>query len=141
LPQIFSYSKVLYMAARQSMTFRLSGDLVRSLRELPNQTAFVETALREAFGKLCPLCHGTGEAPGVHLAVSNFKQSPGARLDRTAAAQLKALVRLGRQLLATELALDSTSESDSLGFRLARADEVLLAGRIPRGERPLKLTH
>ena len=123
------------------MTFRLPRDLVRSLRELPNQTGFVETALREALGKLCPLCHGTGEAPGVHLAVSNFKRTPGQRPDRTTAAQLKALVRLGRQLLATELALDSTSESDSLGFRLARADEVLLAGRIARGERELELTH
>ncbi len=123
------------------MTFRLSAELARSLRELPNQTAFVESTLREALGRVCPLCHGTGEAPGVHLAVSNFKQTPGQRLDRTSAAQLKALVRLGRQLLATELALDSTSQSDSLGFRLARADEVLLSGRIPRGESSLKLTH
>ncbi len=132
---------MLYMADRQPVTFRLPQDLVRSLRELTNQTSFVETALREALGKLCPLCHGSGEAPGVHLAVSNFKWTPGSRPDRVAAAHLKALVRLGRQVLATELALDPTSESDSLGFRLAREDKVLLTGRIPRRESSLELSH
>jgi hypothetical protein len=77
----------------------------------------------------------------VHLAVSNFKGLPGPRLDRSTAAQLKALVRLGRQLLATELALEPSSEGDDLGFRLAREHEVLLAGRIPLGGASVKLTH
>jgi hypothetical protein len=123
------------------MTFRLPADVARALRDLPNQTTFVELALREALGRLCPMCHGTGEAPGVHLAISNFKGLPGHRLDRSTAAQLKALVRLGRQLLATELALEPTTEGEDLGFRLARADEVLLSGRIPFGGSAVKLTH
>jgi hypothetical protein len=133
---------MLYVGiTKQRMTFRMSGDLARALRDLPNQTAFVELALREALGRLCPMCHGTGEAPGVHLAISNFKRIPGHRLDRATAAQLKALVRLGRQLLATELALEPSTEGDDLGFRLAREDEVLLSGRIPFGGSAVKLTH
>jgi hypothetical protein len=133
---------MLYMAdAKHRVTFRLTADLARALRDLPNQTAFVELALRDALGRLCPTCHGTGEAPGVHLSVSNLKGLPGHRLDRSTAAQLKALVRLGRQLLATELALEASSETADLGFRLAREDEVLLAGRLPLGGAPVKLTH
>jgi len=133
---------MLYVSApKHRMTFRISPDLARALRDLPNQTAFVELALRDALGRLCPTCHGTGEAPGVHLAISNFKGLPGARLDRATAAQLKALVRLGRQLLATELALEPSLEGDDLGFRLAREDEVLLSGRISFGGSPVKLTH
>jgi hypothetical protein len=127
---------------KQRMTFRVAPDLAQALRELPNQTAFVEQTLREALGRLCPLCHGTGEAPGVHLEVSNFKRLPVRRLDRAAAAQLKALVRLGRQLLATDLEIVASREGSSdLDFRLAREDEVLLAGRIPRGHQGPELTH
>ncbi len=132
---------MLYVSAKHRMTFRLAPDLARAVRDLPNQTAFVELALRDALGRLCPTCHGTGEAVGVHLAISNFKGLPGPRLDRSTALQLKALVRLGRQLLATELALEPSSEGDDLGFRLAREQEVLLAGRIPFGGAPVKLTH
>ena len=126
---------------KSRMTFRLPADVATALRELPNQTAFVEQTLREALGRLCPLCHGTGEAPGVHLEVSNFKLLPVRRLDRASAAQLKALVRLGRQLLATELELVASTDGSDLDFRLAREDEVLLAGRIPRGHRGPELTH
>ncbi len=126
---------------KRRMTFRLTGDLAATLRQLPNQTAFVEHALREAVDRVCPVCHGTGEPPDVHLQVSNFKTLPVARLDRSAAAQLKALVRLGRELLATELQLEVSRGDKELGFRLAREDQLLLTGTIPRGERDLKLTH
>ncbi len=122
------------------MTFRLSPELAQALRQLPNQTAFAESALREALGRVCPLCHGKGETAEVHLAVSNFKHLPIRRLDRESAAQLKALVRLGRQLLATELELEASSAGE-LDFRLAREDELLLAGRIPRGAQGPKLSH
>jgi hypothetical protein len=122
------------------MTFRVAPELAEALRQLPNQTAFVESVLQEALGRLCPLCHGSGEAPDVHLSISDLKQLPGQRLDRTSAAQLKALVRLGRQLLATQLDLEASREESGLGFRLAREDQVLLAGRIPRGSE-IKLTH
>lgn len=123
------------------MSFRLEPELARALRDLPNQTAFVEQVLREALGRLCPLCHGTGAPPEVHLEVSNFKGLPVERLDRASAAQLKALVRLGRQLLATDLELEVAPEGAGLGFRLAREDEVLLAGRIPRDQSGPRLTH
>ncbi len=126
---------------KQRMTFRVAPDLADALRELPNQTAFVEQTLRDALGRLCPLCHGTGEAPGVHLEVSDFKRLHVRRLDRAAAAQLKALVRLGRQLLATDLEIVASREDSDLDFRLAREDEVLLAGRIPRGHEGTELTH
>ena len=122
------------------MTFRLPGELAAALRHLPNQTAFVEATLREAVGRLCPACHGSGEAVGSHLSVSNLRGLPG-RLDRETAAQLKALVRLGRELLATQLDLEATSETAGLGFRLARDNEVLLAGRIAEGPGNIKLTH
>ncbi len=117
---------------RQRVTFRLESELVAALRQLPNQTAFVQRVLREALGRVCPLCDGTGEVPGVHLEVSDLKNVRHPRLDRTAAAQLKALVRLGRQLMATELNLEA-GDGEQLGFRLARDDQLLLTGRIPRG--------
>ena len=106
-----------------------------------NQTAFVESALRDALGRLCPVCAGSGEVPDVHLAVSNLKKLAGRRLDRVTAAQLKALVRLGRQLLATDLELGPSAEDGELEFRLARSNELLLAGRIPRGHSELTLAH
>lgn len=123
------------------MTFRLPPDLAAALRQLPNQTTFVESVLREALGRVCPLCHGTGETPGARLNVSDLKQLPTGRLDRETAVQLKTLVRLGRALLATQLELQASAEEAGLGFRLERDDEVLLAGRIPPGQRGLKLAH
>ena len=115
--------------------------MVDALRQLPNQTAFVGRVLHEALGRVCPLCHGTGETSGVHLNVSNLKGLPTPRLDRSAAAQLKALVRLGRELMATELALEVQREGDQLVFRLAREDQLLLTGRIPRGSPEVTLAN
>ncbi len=66
------------------------------------------------------------------MTVSDLKGLPGRRLDRAAASQLKALVRLGRELMATDLELEATRGGDQLGFKLARQDELLLTGRIPR---------
>ncbi len=126
--------------SKQRATFRLEPELAAALRQLPNQTAFVESALREALGRLCPLCQGTGHASGVHLNVSNFKGLPIRRLDRSTAAQLKILVHLGRQLLATQLKLEACEE-EGLAFELAREDQLLLSGEIPRGKREVRLTH
>ena len=137
------YSKVLYTMAhaanKQRVTYRLDPELVAALKYLPNQTAFVERTLREALSQVCPLCHGTGEAGGVHLIVSDLKRSPIGRLDRAAAARLRALVRLGRELLATELALEPADRPSELAFRLAREDQTLLTGRIPCGATELEL--
>ena len=126
---------------KQRVTFRVDPELATALRRLPNQTAFVERVLREALGRVCPLCEGTGEVPGVHLSVSNFKDLPIRRLDRSAAAQLKALVRVGRALMATELKLQADSGGSCLGFRLAREDQQLLAGTIPGGGTQVSLKH
>lgn len=135
--------------AKARVTFRLPADVVWALRRLPNQTAVVEQALREHLDKLCPLCHGTGRSPGGQLAISDFKHDALGRLDREAAQQLKALVRLGRELLATELRLELSSgtetgavERDSdLSFRLARDQEMLLTGRISRDSARRLLLH
>ena len=156
------YSRMLYIVSRKSLqitpgsaaapavasgagtrtrfTFRLGSEVADALRQLPNQTAFVERTLREALGQLCPLCHGSGEAPGVHLSVSDLKRQ--VRLDRSAAAQLRALVRLGRQLLATQLELNASADNESgLLFRLAREDQLLLSGIIPSGQSEVALKH
>ncbi|MBW2279380.1 MAG: hypothetical protein JRG76_12805 [Deltaproteobacteria bacterium] len=126
-------------ANKQRVTYRLEPELAAALKQLPNQTAFVERTLREALAQVCPLCHGTGEATGVHLTVSDLKRSPIGRLDRAAAARLRALVRLGRQLLATDLALEPAAGESELVFRLEREDQILLTGRIPCGPADLEL--
>ena len=126
---------------KQRATFRIDPELVALLRRLPNQTAFVERILREALGRVCPMCEGTGEVPGVHLSVSNFKDLPVRRLDRTRAAQLKTLVRLGRELMATDLQLAALPGEGQLGFRLARQGEDLLVGTIPGDTDEVRLAH
>src|SRR4029078_7171031 len=95
------YSNMLYMKTR--VTFRVAKDLARSLRDLPNQTAFVEEALRSALGRTCPTCEGAGGARWASVAVSDFRQRALPRLDRDGAVQLKSLVRLSRQLAARQL--------------------------------------
>jgi hypothetical protein len=62
--------------------------------------------------------------PGIHLTVSNLRNL--VRPDRRAAAKLKSLVHLGRELLATELALKASSDALRLDFRLAREGHELL---------------
>jgi len=123
------------------VTFRVDPELASALREMPNQTAFVERVLRDALGRTCPLCAGSGEVPDVHLAVSDLKRLGVPRLDRTAAAQLKALVRLGRELLATGLDLEPADDSARLSFRLTRANQTLLSGTLPRGDSPVQVKH
>ena len=49
--------------------------------------------------------------------------------------------RLGRQLLATNLELEPSRDDGELEFRLARANELLLQGRIRAGNREVALTH
>ena len=127
--------------AKQRVTFRIDPELSAALRQVPNQSQFVERVLREALARVCPLCDGLGEVRDVHLAVSNLKKLAVGRLDRVRAAQLKDLVRLGRQLLATNLELEASQDGGELDFKLARANELLLQGRIRRGEREVALTH
>jgi hypothetical protein len=131
---------MLRYRVRTRTTYRLPADLAEALRRLPNQTTFVERALREALGHVCPVCHGTGLTAGGALAVSDLKAERIGRLDRVTAAQLRSLVRLGRQLLATELALAAASDNE-LEFRLARDDQLLLSGRIARGRQEVRFPH
>jgi hypothetical protein len=140
------YSNLLYIVSRRSrtkqrVTFRIDPELHEALRQLPNQSQFVEQVLREALARVCPLCDGRGEVRDVHLAVSNLKKLAVGRLDRVGAAQLRDLVRLGRQLLATNLELGRSRDDGELEFRLARANELLLQGRIRAGNREVDLTH
>jgi hypothetical protein len=112
---------------KDRVTFRMPRDLTAALRRLPNQTAFVERVLRESLAHLCPLCQGSGQAPGVALSVSDFKTLQIRRIGRPAAAQLKSLVRLGRELQATALELLVSDDPQ--------------AGSIALGEPRLRLPH
>src|SRR5262245_46727394 len=132
------YSTMLYMS-RVRVTFRLEPELARSLRGLPNQTRFVEEALKQALGELCPLCGGLGRLVGGSLRISDFRASSLPRLERPAAAQLKELIRFGRRSLATDLELDARSAEGDLGFRLARDEETLLSGRLSPSDGALRL--
>jgi hypothetical protein len=122
------YSNMLYMKTR--VTFRVAKDLARSLRDLPNQTAFVESALRGALGKTCPACDGAGRTRWTSVVVSDFKQSRLPRLDREGAVQLKSLVRLAREMAASRLALAPRREAPGFEFALERGRAVLLRGSL-----------
>src|SRR5262245_5354661 len=114
LTAVFMYSIMLYMKTR--VTFRVASDLADALRDLPNQTAFVEQALRSALGRTCPACDGRGRVQWESVKVSDFKRAALPRLDREAAMQLKGLVRLARELAASRLDLDKSSEPRGLAF-------------------------
>jgi hypothetical protein len=42
------------------ITFKVDGDLWRAIKDLPNRSEFIRTALLAAVGSMCPLCNGTG---------------------------------------------------------------------------------
>ena len=42
------------------ITFKVDGDLWRSIKDIPNRSEFIRTALLAALGSICPLCNGTG---------------------------------------------------------------------------------
>lgn len=131
------YSIMLYMKTR--VTFRLPEDLAEELKELPNQTHFVEVALRDALGVRCPWCAGSGRVSRAKLTVSNFRRHTLPPLNRRAALELKQLIQIARQLRASRLELSLgragrfvadplPPTSLPLGYVLTRGDEVLLTG-------------
>jgi hypothetical protein len=125
------YSKMLYMKRserRHRVTFRVAGELAARLRKLPNQTVFVEEAIREALGQTCPACRGRGRVPTA-LRVSDFREAELPRIGRSLALQLQQVVRMGRRMCATDLRLADTGEA-GLAFQLARREELLFSGRI-----------
>ena len=102
---------MLYMKQRvdrtHRVTFRIEPALVERLRSLPNQTEFVEAAIRDALARTCPLCGGKGRLADSRLRVSDFRTAKLPRLDRAAALKLREIVRFGRRMAATRLSLES----------------------------------
>jgi hypothetical protein len=124
---------MLYMKTR--VTFRVAAELAKRLRELPNQTQFVETALGNALGVACPTCAGSGRVSGAALRVPNFRDASLPRLDRETALELQAVVRLARRLAATDVELGT--HDDGLRFSVLRDDALLLQGRVSAGSTSL----
>lgn len=131
------------LSQKTRVTFRVDSEIAQALRELPNQTRFVEEAIREALGRTCPTCQGSGWRPAGQLSISDFKEASLPPLNRTAARQLREIVRLGKQLLATELNLqvEEIDTGHELSYRLSRADEVLLTGWLRRTRPDTEQTH
>ena len=117
---------MLYMKTR--VTFRVAEDLAEALRHLPNQTQFVEQALREALRAECPACGGTGRVSIRRVQVSNFREAALPLLQRETALQLKSIVELGRRSAATNVELRRAR--GGMSFVLARGSEVLLRGTL-----------
>ena len=111
------------------VTFRVAEDLADALRELPNQTQFVESALRAALGRTCPTCEGKGRVASRELSVTSFRDARLPALDRSRALELRRLVRLARQVAATDLTLAKRRDR-SLAYVLVRDDAVLLEGTL-----------
>ncbi|MEM7392175.1 MAG: hypothetical protein AAF492_07475 [Verrucomicrobiota bacterium] len=112
------------------MTFRVAEELADALRELPNQTHFVESVLRDALGLTCPVCGGEGRIPTTPVRLPNFKSAALPSLDRETALQLRALVRLARQLAATNIDLLNNRDGGGLGFAVRRQNHVLMVGEV-----------
>jgi hypothetical protein len=112
------------------VTFRIGADLAESLRTLPNQTAFVEEALRSALGRTCPACDGMGRVQWKSVSVSDFKRASLPRLDHDGAIQLKGLVRLARELAASKIDLGKSEGTPGFDFALKRGDSVLMRGTL-----------
>jgi hypothetical protein len=123
------YSIMLYMKTR--VTFRVAEDLAETLRALPNQTAFVESALREALRDKCPACGGTGRASAGGLRVSNLRSQSLGVLGRDAALQLKNVVALARHASATAVRLEKKRTNADISFVVVRGETVLTRGTLP----------
>ncbi len=127
------YSNMLYMKTR--VTFRVAEDLADALKELPNQTHFVEQALRVALGRTCPLCDGTGRIARAGVRVSNLRRAGLAPLTRSAALQLKQVVAIASELAASSVDLSAGDEPDALRFVVRRGSQTLLSGKLSSAER------
>jgi hypothetical protein len=120
------YSILLHMKTR--VTFRIDDGLAATLRELPNQTKFVEDALREALGRTCPVCVGSGRLPLRSLSVTNVREGGIERLTREEAQQLQRVFRLGQEVAATRI--DLRRQGTRVTFTMKRAAFELLDGTL-----------
>jgi hypothetical protein len=118
------YSRMLYMKTR--VTFRVETDLADALRDLPNQTRFVEDALRDALGRTCPACHGSGRQPLRRIGVSNVRAQGIRRLSRDEALQLQKVFRLGQEVAATRI--DLARLGRRVSYTMRRETTELLNG-------------
>jgi hypothetical protein len=121
---------MLYMKTR--VTFRISPDLADALRELPNQTTFVEDALRSALGRRCPVCAGLGRIAMRRLQVANVRDSGIERLTRAQAQELQQVFRLGQQVAATHIDLEA--RAGRVRFTMLRDGGNVLAGTLDQQE-------
>jgi hypothetical protein len=120
------YSIVLYMKTR--VTFRIDDDLAATLRELPNQTSFVEDTLREALGRTCPVCAGNGRLPLRSLSVTNVRDGGIKHLTREEAQHLQRVFRLGQEVAATRIELRRRGRH--VTFAMKRERRELLEGTL-----------
>lgn len=120
------YSIMLYMKTR--VTFRIADDLAETLRFLPNQTKFVEDALRDALGCACPSCDGTGRIPMRPLHVTNIREAGLRQLTREEALQLQRVFRMARAVAATGIHLKRRGEE--VLFTMARGNAELINGTL-----------
>ena len=124
------YSIMLYMKTR--VTFRIQPDLAHALRDLPNQTTFVEEALRSALGRTCPVCSGHGRLAMRRLRVTNVRDSGISRLTRHQAQELQKVFRLGQQVAATHIDLEK--RGTRVRFTMTRDGGSLISGMLERQE-------
>lgn len=45
---------------REIITFKVDGDLLEAIKDIPNRSEFIRMAIISALGVLCPLCNGSG---------------------------------------------------------------------------------
>jgi hypothetical protein len=49
------------MKKKQSIiTFKVDHDLLQLVKDMPNRSQFIRSAIIAAFGSVCPLCNGSG---------------------------------------------------------------------------------
>ena len=45
---------------QEIITFKVGGDLLEAIKDIPNRSEFIRGAIIAALGVLCPLCNGSG---------------------------------------------------------------------------------
>jgi hypothetical protein len=45
---------------QEIITFKVDQELLEAIKDIPNRSAFIRTAIVAALGNVCPLCNGTG---------------------------------------------------------------------------------
>ena len=45
---------------QDTITFKVDEDLAGAIRDIPNRSEFIRSAILEALGGVCPLCNGSG---------------------------------------------------------------------------------